>query len=587
MKKCNALVILPYSGLENVFTKAQANFQDISLTFYLQNPEKLKTAAMQETLKKKYDLMITHLRYSTPEYTAGLPISCLHLAFSDLFYALKSVEHISGRHAFVTHMLNNKSELTEYAQKIGEFLRGQTDFYNTDENTDINALLEQLKKANYSVIIGGQETVDLAKKVGINAIQIPYGVESVRNALETARAIYETKKRQTEHYQIYQDLLNEVSDYIALQDSDGNILYHNGSRSQQEFDSLVGAYQDMDDENSLVNFELEHKGIVWSVTKKNSLTIGPQYTLICFHRLRYVDASSGGAITYLSAPPSSIIANIYKFSDYANMKERLEWYQNAEEPTLISGERGLGKECLAFLLNGERPMIRIDCNNLTLDSFQIFKEEGFRRVNETDIAAVLLVNADVISAELQEEMADFLEIVNQQRKIRIISTAWDEIYRKVSRGDFSSRLYHLLSKICIDIPPLCQVISNMDYEISQIISDLNIELGRQVVGISPEAVDALKDFDWSANLQQLIDILRRTMLAVNSAYIGKDDIQRIIETEKNLWGTSRGAAAFWKGDLEEIERRIIRGILEAEGMNQAKAAKRLGISRSTLWRKIK
>ena len=587
MEKCRVLVVLPYSGLESVFTKAQPAFKDISLSFFSQNPEKLKTRAQQEQIRQEYDLIITHLQYFSPEYTAGLPVVCMHLTFSDLFYAFKSVENISGKHAFVAHMLTNKEELKEYARKMAEILHSPADIYDTDEDTGINDLLIGLQKANYSIIIGGRETIEHAKKAGMNAVQIPYGIESVRNALEKAQAIHETNLRNIRHYRIYQSLLNEVSDYIALKDTSSNILYHNGEKNRAEFDQLVEAFHKMDDENALVDLELENHGVVWSVSKKQSQEIGPEYTVLCFHRLRYVDETGGGAITYLHAAPSRILTNFYNTTGYAHVKERIDWYKGASEPTLISGERGLGKESVAFLLNDCRPMIRIECNNLTRDSFQVFKEEGFRRISETNISAILLVNADVIIPEIQEELADFLENVSNQGNVRIISTAWEEIYRKVSRGGFSSRLYHLLGKICIDIPPLRQVISDMGEGIAQIISDLNIELGRQIIGISPDAAAALKAFDWSANLQQLIDVLRRTMLAVDSAYIGEEDIRRMIETEKSLWSSSRGAAAFWKGSLEEIESRIIRGILEEEGMNQAKTAKRLGISRSTLWRKIK
>ena len=119
------------------------------------------------------------------------------------------------------------------------------------------------------------------------------------------------------------------------------------------------------------------------------------------------------------------------------------------------------------------------------------------------------------------------------------------------------------------------------------ISTLNIELGLQIVGLQPDAMEELKAFDWGANLQQLTDVLRRSMLASTSPYLSGETVRRMLEVERSVWSSSRGAAAYWKGTLDDIEKRIIRGILEEEDMNQTKAAKRLGISRSTLWKKIK
>jgi DNA-binding NtrC family response regulator len=326
---------------------------------------------------------------------------------------------------------------------------------------------------------------------------------------------------------------------------------------------------------------------IWSVTRKTLNGTAGKCTMLCFRRLRFVDTTGGGAITYTGRASSPPIASIYRSTNFAHVKERIESYRDARDPVLISGERGLGKEDIAFLLNRERPMMRIDCNNLTLDSFHLFIEEGFQRIFETNVSAILLANVDVVAPEIQEALADFLSSVVKQGRIRIISTAWEEIYRKVSRGGFSSRLYHLLSDICIDVPPLRSFIEEVDEVIAFIISSLNIELGTQIIGIRKDALNALKKFEWRAYLQQFIDVLRRSMRAANSSYISINEVQRMLETQKNIWSSSRGAGAFWKGTLEVIEKWIIRGILEDEGMNQTKAAKRLGISRSTLWKKMK
>ena len=587
MRQCRALAILPYSGLESLFKKVQQEYPAISLSFYTRDPEKLTELKEQEQLQNNYDLVITHFRFASERYTGGLPVACMHLSYSDLMSAFMSAKNISGRHAFVTYMLTKGPELAEYARTIKEITRYTVQIFDTGNEADIDAILSELKEQRYSIVIGGIETAKHAKQVGLNALQIPYGPESIRTVMDTADAIFRAMLLKEDEIRVYQDLLDSASDYIALQSADGRLLIDNGRKNTAEFRKLKDSFLERLEQEESGEFELQSRGTIWRVARKPYQSFEKGANLVTFHRQQYVDSTGGGAITILRQPPSSILVDLLKTTDYAHTMEKIRSYWKINEPTLISGERGLGKENVAFLLNQERPLIRIECNNLTRDGFQAFKEEGFRRVNEADATAILFLNADVIIPEIQEELADFLTNVSEHGNVRIISTAWDEIYRKVSRGGYSERLYHLLSKICIDIPPLRSAIGDMDEEIAFIISRLNIELGLQIIGIAPDAAKTLKEFEWGANLQQLIDVLRRTMLSVSSAYIGRESVLRTIETEKSLWSSSRGAAAFWKGDLEEIERRIIRGILEEEGMNQAKAAKRLGISRSTLWRKIK
>ena len=587
MKTCTILAVTPYAGLNNIFLKVSKEYANVSLELYEEKDGGTSAEMAAAARAKGADVIIAWGSYAQELCADDIPVVNLQLTFSDLLHALKAIDRIRGKHAFVSYDITGKERAKEYVSDICQLTNFSIQTFDANNAQEMHELLASLKKLHYNVILGGMETVKYAHQIGLNGIQIAYGVECVRNTFVTALLLFQEAKKVESRYDIFRQVLREIPDYAVVQDGDGKILYHNGDKAPKEFEKLSQALSK--EKSGFGQFELKTKDIVWEATRKNIVSgeEHKQYTVLLLRRQRFVDLTGGGAITYMDHPESDLITNIYCSTDFGYIKDRIEKYRTNRESILVSGERGLGKENIAFLLNSRMAMLRIDCNRLTIDSFHLLNDEGLRWITESNLSAILLADADVIKPELQEPLTDFLFNLYHQRGVRIISTAWDEIYRKVSRGHFSHRLYHFLSGICVDVPPVRDLIKDMDEDIYYIISFLNIELGLQIVGISNEALDCLKSFTWGSNLRQLVDVLRRSMLASNSSILSLDDVQRMIEMEKSIWSSNRGAAAFWCGNLEEIEKRIIRGILEEEGMNQTKAAERLGISRSTLYRKIK
>ena len=586
MGQVRVLVIFPYAGLESTIKKVAESYPEMELRFL--NPDSsasVKAALLSIHRKKAVDVVIARDVYRQDVADCGIAFVPFSLSFGDLYLGISACRSISGKRALLFYDLYGKKQLREYAETICSIERANMQFFDANTESETAEILQRLKSENYGVVIGGASTVHLAQSFFLNAVQIPYGVESIRNAFSSVRVLFNETERLKKEFSVYKTLLEEMPDFIAVQKNDGTIRYQNGGANSAQLLKLVELSNRIHPANDSATFELEQDGIVWVATKKTSSAVSDGF-IWCFRRLRFVDFTYGGSITYINRPPSTPIANLYRSTNFAHIREQIETYKNAREPVLITGERGLGKGNIAFLLNNEQAMLRIDCNHLTLDSFRVFTNEGYQRISGT-VSAILVASADEIVPELQEMMADFLSNIARQSQIRIISTAWDEIYRKVSRGSFSHRLYHLLSGYSIDVPPLRSAIGEMDQELAMMISVLNIELGLQIVGLQPDAMEALKAFDWGANLQQLTDVLRRSMLASTSPYLSGETVHRMLEVERSVWSSSRGAAAYWKGTLDDIEKRIIRGILEEEDMNQTKAAKRLGISRSTLWKKIK
>ena len=112
-------------------------------------------------------------------------------------------------------------------------------------------------------------------------------------------------------------------------------------------------------------------------------------------------------------------------------------------------------------------------------------------------------------------------------------------------------------------------------------------MGREIAGFEPGAMELLQSFDWPHNYNQFKRILNELAVITDSLYIKTDSVSKLLKREKREELSSSSASGFpLSGTLEQMNVQIAEQILAEEGGNQSAAAKRLGISRTTLWRML-
>ncbi|MCK6259134.1 hypothetical protein LCY76_21410 [Fictibacillus sp. KIGAM418] len=111
------------------------------------------------------------------------------------------------------------------------------------------------------------------------------------------------------------------------------------------------------------------------------------------------------------------------------------------------------------------------------------------------------------------------------------------------------------------------------------------ELGTTAVRIKEDALEELQNFSWPGNVAELKALIKDAVILEKGYTLEKKSIQQLLNSTNSK--NKHSIEPFLKGTLNEIEEKIIRLVLEEEDFNQTKAAKRLGITRATLWRKLK
>lgn len=154
---------------------------------------------------------------------------------------------------------------------------------------------------------------------------------------------------------------------------------------------------------------------------------------------------------------------------------------------------------------------------------------------------------------------------------------------------------NLLSCVTLHLPPLRERAEEIPSLSSLYLNTLNLTMANQIIGFEAEAMAMLQHYDWPFNYTQFKRILNELALITSTPYISAEHVAALLQKEKEQNFPSSSLISAPPGSypldltrsLDEIIRDIIHKVLAETGGNQSAAAKRLFISRTTLWRYLK
>ncbi|MBW8383026.1 MAG: sigma 54-interacting transcriptional regulator, partial [Youngiibacter sp.] len=254
-------------------------------------------------------------------------------------------------------------------------------------------------------------------------------------------------------------------------------------------------------------------------------------------------------------------------------------------PILIDGEPGVGKEVLAFWIHqnsrdSAKPFITIDFAIAGDADTAILSENWNEILPIGQGATIFLKNVGKMEIPSQKSILDLLKRDDQARGLRILSSTTEDLSMLAEKGQFIPELYYNLSKLRIHVPSLEESKAEIGNLCSLYIIEANAKFGRQVVGIDDDALAVIKNTKFVFNFEELKAKVYELVLSAGSRNIKLSDLEKVHRQ-------ADADISIGEVTLEELEKRGIRAALSRENGNQVKAALSLGISRSTLWRKMK
>ena len=300
-----------------------------------------------------------------------------------------------------------------------------------------------------------------------------------------------------------------------------------------------------------------------------------------------------------------IVGSHAKIQDILRMIARLK---DTRTPVLITGESGTGKELVARAIHfhgtfNKRPFVAVDCGSLvpTLIESELFGHEkgAFTGALRAKDGLFQAANGGTIFldeiGELPLDMQAKLLRVLQEKEVRpvgsnnrvkvdvrVIAATNRDLEAEYKEGTFRKDLYFRLNVVTVHIPALRERRSDIPmlvhWFLDKYASETKIE-------VAPEAMNCMLQYDWPGNVRELENCVERAIALGNREIIALQDLPPAIRAYENQ--LNLGAVTVTATDLEEIERDTIQRVFDQVNGDKEMAGKLLGISRATLYRKIK
>jgi PAS domain S-box-containing protein len=274
---------------------------------------------------------------------------------------------------------------------------------------------------------------------------------------------------------------------------------------------------------------------------------------------------------------------------------------------LILGETGTGKEVMARTLHelsprSRGPFVAVNCGALpdTLLESELFGYRagaftGAQRDKPGRFAlakggTLFLDEIGEISPAMQVRLLRVLQersyeplgaTTTEKADVRVMAASNRDLAAWVREGKFREDLYYRINVVRLELPPLRRRLEDLPLLASQFMERFNRIQGRAVKGISREALALLMAHEWPGNVRELENIIERAFVHCGEGTIGLEHLP------EELRGGGRAPERSWREGRREWEARAIRDALEQAGGNRMEAARRLGVHKTTLYRRMR
>ena len=272
---------------------------------------------------------------------------------------------------------------------------------------------------------------------------------------------------------------------------------------------------------------------------------------------------------------------------------------------LITGESGTGKELVARSIHSQsnrrkKPFVAVNCAALPeslLESELFGHEKGSftgayaQKKGKFEVAnkgTLFLDEIGDMSTNIQVHLLRVLEEKEFTRvggnelvrtDVRVVSATNRDIKNAVASGEFREDLYYRLNVVPIELPPLRERKEDIPLLAQHFLKKFTVENQKNTTGFSPEATDFLLKYEWPGNVRELENTIERAVILARNSNIDVRDLAQ--DNPLIVHSTLSGKS------LSEVEKNYIRDVLARTNGNISETARVLGITRMTLYNKIK
>ncbi|GCL74042.1 PAS sensor protein [Paenibacillus naphthalenovorans] len=614
------LVIAPYQGLKELFLEVN---EDLHKNIHVEMGDLYKGLAIAKEYENEgFDVIIS--RGATAlllQEHCQLPVVDVKISGYDILRTLTLIKGYPEKIGVMSY-----HNTIQGADEVGKLLEMDLTFFPISTETEIEDQIRSAIEQNIQVIIGDQISTYTASQFGLKAILITSGRESVEEALKEAEKVaYYTAKERTLR-QLYESIIRDYPDGILVTDKQGKVQVLNDkaeklldlTKEQATAQKLKSIHPALgapcDATNGPGTKEIIEVNGETVILNKGPLAVqgNPPSELTILQTVSDIQETESLVRQKQSLKSSRATKHFnHLVASSPAMKEVIRTakrFCKSDTPLLIYGEPGTGKHSLAQAIHNEsgrknQPFLFINCEafnekNMELELLGDHEEQTPGIFELAHGGTVFMDAIGKLSLPLQAKLINVLLEKKVARQnggktipidVRIIAAHSESLHELVEVRRFREDLYHLLNGGTIVIPPLRERREDIRELVRWFIVSANPKFGKQIVGCREEVLDRLTHASWPGNVLELKHMVERMCVFTSGPFIELKEVLPFLEEmdmNANHHPHVQGIDIAGK-TLDQLEKEIISRVLEEEDYNQTAVAKRLGINRSTLWRKIK
>ncbi|MCR4403601.1 MAG: sigma 54-interacting transcriptional regulator [Firmicutes bacterium] len=562
----------------------------------------------------------------------SIPVIDVRVTGYDIMRALHRAKHY-GNHVGIVGFSNIVRNV-EDAEDILD-IRVHKEQVSTPE--EIAPALARLRDRKVKAVVGGTEVIKRAGDYGMAGVLLSSGKEAVFEAISEAKTVVSARRREIERAERLRAILSAVYSGVVAIDATGVVTLFNPSAERitgLRAGDVIGRHVTEVIPNTRLHLVLERREAELGQIQR----LG--HTTIITNRLPVVVngevigvVASFEDVTKIQKLEETIRHELYArghvakytFDDIVGrskgIKEairRAKSFAEVASTIVIEAETGTGKEMFAQAIHlasprRQGPFVAVNCAALpeTLLESELFgyapgaftgaKQGGKPGLFEVAHGGTIFL--DEIAETSVAVQARLLRVLQEKEvmrvggykvipiDVRIIAATNRKLADLVAQGRFREDLFYRLDVLNLRIPPLRERREDIPLLVEHFLRSAASRMNKTVKGISTEAIEAMMEYDWPGNVRQLENTVEQLVVLngehVIEAWEVEEVIGRIPHTHRASQGSAEDGTPLSESTLEELERVTVMKVLSETGWNKAAAARRLGISKTTLWRRLK
>ena len=590
--RIRVLGIAPYEGMKALMASLGEEYPQMDLTLFVGDREQGLEIA-KSNFHGNYDAVISRGgTASMLRKDLSLPVIEIELSMYDILCALKLTDGLDGKIAIIS-----AANIADSAQMLCKLMNYDMDVYTYVSPDTVEPTLRRLQAEHYQAVLCDMVANTTAKRLGLNSFLITSSIESIRKAFDQAVLLCRSQEHLRDENLFFRELIQGQISQTVVFDTDENLFLSTLDTPQPELLDLLRRElpESLKEPERRITRNLG--GMLYAIRSKQ--IVSGSLSFIAF----FVDARktplspSQVGIRFSTRPEaeSAFYNSIFSFAGaIGDLQDEITKINQSTAPVMVSGEDGTGKESMVSALYlrsalQNNPLVSINCSLLNDKSWAFLLEHPNSPLAD-EACTLYFANIDVLSPERSRQLLAVLSEMDVCRRNRVIFSCVSQ------PGEYISSIGSLfMDKLCclsLYLPPLRQISERIPTLVNLSLSHLNADLPRRIMGAEPEAMALLQSFQWPHNYTQFRRVIGDLAVTAPGSLITADNVRQILRKERHVGAfvphaENSAVPLDLNRTLDEINQDVALRVVEETGGNQTAAAKRLGISRTTLWRLLR